>query len=43
MYAILCKAADGALALLEDDQTIKAKELLQNALLSAEELYIAGE
>lgn len=43
MYAILCGAADEALTLLENDQTLKAKEILRNALLSAEELYVAGE
>lgn len=43
MYAILCAAASEALDLLETGHTEQAAALLQNALLRAEELYIAQD
>lgn len=44
MYAILCYAASEALDALESpENTGKAKEILQNALWQAEELYITAE
>lgn len=42
MYAILCAAASKALDLLPElPENAEARELLQNALLAAEEMYIA--
>ena len=43
MYVILCAAASEALDLLETGNTQQAAALLQNALLRAEELYIAQD
>ena len=44
MYAILCYAASEALDALESpENTGKAKEILQNALWQAEELYTTAE
>ena len=41
MYAILCQAASAALDVLPDTpETAQARELLQNALYEAEELFI---
>jgi hypothetical protein len=43
MYAILCSAADRAITLLSSPETTpKAKPLLEQALLSAEELYLCA-
>ena len=43
MYATLCGGMDGALTLLEGGNIWEAKNVLQDALNLAEELYIAGE
>ena len=43
MYATLCGGIDTALTLLEAGNVWEAKENLQAALHTAEELYIAGE
>lgn len=43
MYATLCGGMDDALTLLEDGNAWEAKRCLQDALHSAEEMYIAGE
>ena len=42
MYAIVCSAADRAVTLLSlPENTLQAKVLLEQALLSAEELYLS--
>ena len=44
MYAILCAAASEALdALPELPENASARDLLQKALLEAEEVYVADE
>ncbi len=44
MYAKLCAAASDAIDLLSsEDGTIKAKLLLEKALLEAEELYVSND
>ncbi len=44
MYCILCKAASEALDLLPDrEDTREAREVLQAALLEAEEVYLSAE
>lgn len=43
MYATLCGGIDNALALLEQGNVWTAKKNLQRVLLTAEEMYIAGE
>ena len=42
MYAIVCSAADHAVTLLTaPESALQAKVLLEQALLSAEELYLS--
>ena len=43
MYATLCGGIDTALTLLEAGNVWEAKERLQAALHTAEDMYIAGE
>ena len=41
MYAVLCAAASDAIDLIAADEQEKAAALLQNALDTAEELYLS--
>lgn len=43
MYATVCGGADDMLTLLESGNVWEGKKVLQDALLRAEELYIAAE
>ncbi len=44
MYALLCCAASDAVDLLEEpEKSLQAKCLLEQALLTAEELYVTWE
>ena len=44
MYALLCGAASDAVDLLEEpENSLQAKYLLEQALLTAEELYVTWE
>ena len=43
MYAILCAAASEAIDLLAEGKQAEAVNLLQSALLTAEDLYISAE
>ena len=40
MYAILCAAASDAIDLLDEEKNREARQLLQSALLKAEEIYL---
>ena len=40
MYAILCAAASDAIDLLDEEKNREARQLLQGALLKAEEIYL---
>lgn len=42
MYAILCGAASEAIDRIKEGSADAAAQLLQSALLEAEEIYIAG-